>query len=135
MVAHRTLMEKLHAQIVALLNAASDETHLQAIDMHTAWYSDNEYAVSDVVRHDGKLYRCLTAHTSQAAWTPDAAPSLWARILIPDPEVIPEWEQPESTNGYMTGDKVLHNGQTWVSAVDNNVWEPGVYGWKEESVE
>ena len=26
------------------------------------------------------------------------------------------------------GDKVTHNGATWISTVDNNVWEPGVYG-------
>lgn len=47
-----------------------------------------------------------------------------------DGEVLP-WEQPDSTNPYMTGDKVTHNGKTWVSDVDNNVWEPGVYGWTE----
>ena len=26
---------------------------------------------------------------------------------------------------------ILVNGKTWVSLVDNNVWEPGVYGWTE----
>lgn len=31
----------------------------------------------------------------------------------------------------MLGDKVTHNGKTWTSIVDNNVWEPGVYGWAE----
>ena len=59
------------------------------------------------------------------------APSLWAKVLIPDPEVIPVWEQPESTNPYMKGDKVKHKGKTWSSTIDNNVWEPGVYGWAE----
>lgn len=39
-------------------------------------------------------------------------------------------ELPDSTNPYMTGDKVTHNGSTWVSTCDNNVWEPGVYGWE-----
>jgi hypothetical protein len=52
------------------------------------------------------------------------------QVLIPDPETIPEWVQPGSTNPYMKGDKVTHNGSTWVSLVDNNVWEPGVYGWE-----
>lgn len=46
---------------------------------------------------------------------------------------IPEWEQPDSTNPYMAGDKVAHNGKTWGFAIDNNVWEPGVYGWSEVS--
>ena len=70
----------------------------------------------------------LQAHTAQAGWTPIAAPSLFAKVLIPDPSVVPEWEQPDSTNPYMKGDKVKHNGKTWVSLVDNNVWEPGAVG-------
>jgi hypothetical protein len=31
----------------------------------------------------------------------------------------------------MKGDKVLWDGKVWVSAIDNNVWMPGVYGWTE----
>ena len=60
-------------------------------------------------------------------------PSLWAKVLIPDPDVIPELEQPDSTYPYMIGDRVTHNGVTWESTIDNNVWEPGVYGWTEVS--
>lgn len=59
------------------------------------------------------------------------ADGLFAKVLIPDENVIPEWEQPDSTNTYQKGDKVAHNGKTWVSEVDNNSWEPGVYGWSE----
>lgn len=32
---------------------------------------------------------------------------------------------------YANGDKVTHNEKKWVSDVDSNVWEPGVYGWSE----
>lgn len=87
------------------------------------------YATGDRRQYDGALYKCLQSHTSQPDWTPTAAPSLWANVLIPDPGTIPEWEQPGSTNPYMAGDKVTHNGKTWMSDIDNNVWEPGVYGW------
>ena len=81
--------------------------------------------------YNGILYKVLTAHTSQDDWTPDAAPSLFTKVLIPDETVIFEWEQPDSTNTYSAGDKVTHNGKTWVSDIDNNSWEPGVYGWTE----
>ena len=81
--------------------------------------------------YNGTLYKVLTAHTSQDDWTPDAAPSLFAKVFIPDETIIPEWEQPDSMNPYSAGDKVTHNGKTWVSDIDNNVWEPGVYGWTE----
>ena len=32
------------------------------------------------------LYKCLTAHTAQESWAPDVSPSLWAKVLIPEPE-------------------------------------------------
>ncbi len=115
----------------AVSTALSDEDALQAVSLFPAWAADKDYAVEDRVKYGGTLYKCLTAHTAQASWTPDVSPSLWAKVLIPDPGVIPEWEQPGSTNPYMAGDKVTHNGKTWVSDIDNNVWEPGVYGWTE----
>lgn len=92
---------------------------------------DKDYVVGKRLCHQDKLYKVLIAHTSQATWTPDVSPSLFAEVLIPDPTVIPEWVQPSSTNPYMNGDKVRHNDKVWVSDVDNNVWEPGVYGWSE----
>ena len=83
------------------------------------------------MRYGGALYRCLQAHAAQSGWTPTAAPSLWAKVLVSDTGAPLPWEQPESTNPYMKGDKVTHAGRTWVSTIDNNVWEPGVYGWEE----
>lgn len=122
--------EEVHNHIISLLESLTDTQRLNAIDLHDSWHPGKHY-VNDVVKYNGNLYRCLQEHTGQSDWTPDTAPSLWAKILIPDPETIPEWEQPESTNPYNKGDKVTHNGTTWVSDVDNNVWEPGVYGWTE----
>ena len=83
------------------------------------------------MRFGGVLYRCLTAHTAQEGWTPANAPSLWAEVLVEEGQILP-WQQPDSTNPYGKGDKVTHNGSVWVSNVDNNVWEPGVYGWSKE---
>ena len=108
-----------------------DETALKGITLFPAWVSGKDYDVGDRVKYNDVLYKVLQAHTSQADWTPDVAPSLFAQVLIPDHEVIPEWVQPESTNPYMTGDKVTYNGKTYVSTIDNNVWSPDVYGWEE----
>lgn len=125
--------EALHYRgvIETAVQSVDDNTALTVVNLHPVWAVGVSYAVGIKVQHGGILYRCLTEHTSQEAWTPDAAPSLWAKVLIPDENVIPAWEQPDSTNAYMTGDTVTHNGKTWVSDVDNNVWEPGVYGWTE----
>lgn len=127
-------VEEVTAMLIPMqINALTvdDNTALRMVEYYPEWTTDTDYATGFKVQYGGKLYKCLTAHASQADWTPDAAPSLWAKVLIPDPDVIPEWEQPDSTNPYMTGDKVTHNGKTWVSDIDNNVWTPGVYGWTE----
>lgn len=112
-------------------NMLTDEQAATVPSLYRQWESGVDYVVGERRVYNGGLYRCITAHTAQETWNPVDAPSLWAKVLIPDPDVIPEWEQPDSTNPYMTGDKVTHNGKTWVSDVDSNVWEPGVYGWSE----
>lgn len=109
----------------------TDEQILKFPDFVEKWKSGQKYEADKRLEYNGTIYKVLTEHTSQADWTPDTTPSLFAKVLIPDSNVTPEWEQPESTNPYSKGDKVTHNGKTWESAVDNNVWEPGVYGWNE----
>ena len=119
----------VRAQINTL--AVDDATALRMVEFYPEWASGTAYTAGYKVQYKGTLFKVLQDHTSQDGWEPNNAPSLWAKVLIPDENVIPEWVQPDSTNPYMTGDKVTHNGKTWVSDVDNNVWEPGVYGWVE----
>jgi len=127
------LARKLRVYIEKAAISLSDEDALEAVDLFPNWTPDSSitYHVDDRVKYQEVLYKCLQEHIPQAAWTPTAAPSLWAKVLIPDANVIPEWEQQDSTNPYMRGDKVTYNGKTWESTVDNNVWAPGVYGWVE----
>ena len=117
--------------IVKLRESATDEQALESIPIYPAWQENKSYTCGERVRYNDVLYKILQDHTGQADWTPDVAVSLFAKVLIEDPDIISEWVQPDSTNPYQTGDKVTHNGTTWVSTVDNNVWEPGVYGWAE----
>lgn len=104
----------------------------RAASLFPAWSGAGvAYAVGDRVKYSGLLWRCVQAHTSQEGWTPDAAPSLWARTSDPGEE-WPEWAQPTGGHdAYAKGDRVAHGGRRWVSDVDGNVWEPGVYGWTE----
>lgn len=125
----RAEAEKIIAALVTLRESATDEQALAAPVLYPAWRSGVDYITGQRVLHDGTLYKVLQDHTSQETWAPETVPSLFAKVLIPGG--IPAWEQPDSTNAYMKGDKVTHNGKTWVSDVDNNVWEPGVYGWSE----
>ena len=124
--------QKLRADIDSAATLLTDEQAAAVPGIYYPWSGDGTaYAAGDRVQYAGVLYKCLQAHTSQATWTPTDAPSLWAKVLIPTPGEIPDWEQPSSTNPYSKGDKVRHNGKIWTSNIDGNVWEPGVYGWTE----
>ena len=128
------LARKLRPYIEKAALSLSDEDALEAINLFPNWSGDSvTYQVNDKVNYNGILYKCLQTHTSQSAWNPVAAASLWAKVLIPDENVIPEWEQPDSTNAYMKGDKVIFNGTVYESTIDNNIWSPSAYpaGWKE----
>ena len=123
---------KAFIEAVKILRAnVSDEKALSAVAAYPTWKPGCTYVADERVAFEEVLYRVLMDHVSQIDWTPAAAPSLFAKVLIVDPTVITPWEQPDSTNPYMTGDKVSHNGKNWVSNCDNNVWEPGIYGWDE----
>lgn len=120
----------VRAAMDAAAAVLTDEQALRAAALYPAWTGGAAYAAGGRVRWQGALYKCLTAHTAQPDWTPGAAPGLWAKVLTSETGDPLPWQQPDSTNPYMTGDRVTHNGHTWVSTVDNNVWEPGVHGWE-----
>lgn len=129
--------QAIRAGMQALARTAPDAVLLaQPMAMYDEWSADSvAYTLNDIRQYNGLLYRCVQAHTSQATWTPEAAASLWTRIADPAQE-WPEWIQPTGAhNAYAKGAKVSHNGKHWISDVDANVWEPGVYGWTEQAEE
>lgn len=129
------LARKLRPYIEKAAISLSDEDALEAIELYPRWTDDRiTYKVDDRVQYQGILYRVLQEHVSQPGWTPIAAPSLFAKVLIPDSNTIPEWEQPDSTNPYQIGDRVTYNGKVWESTIANNVWAPDVYGWTEINI-
>ena len=110
----------------------TDEDAFSVPELFPKWISKgHEYQINDRARYEGKLYKCLQAHTSQEDWTPDAAVSLWVEVSDPAIE-WPEWKQPAGAHdAYNKGDKVSHLDKHWISDIDANVYEPSVYGWSE----
>lgn len=128
--------EKAYALRAIIEKAAvslNDTDALGAVELFPVWNESAHYEADERVRYDSTLYRCLQSHDAQADWSPTAAPSLWTKVLIPDPEIIPDWVQPESTNAYQKGDKVRYGGHIYESLIDGNVWPPDAYpaGWQE----
>ena len=110
-----------------------EETATEHIDLFSPWVEGIAYEMGNIRSYEGELHRCVQAHTSQSDWTPDNTPALWVKIGDPAVE-FPEWSQPIGAHdAYNKGDKVSHNDKHWVSTVDANVWQPGVYGWEEVS--
>jgi hypothetical protein len=111
----------------------TDEQALEVPLMFDEWKVCKGYTVGDRLLYNGELYKVITSHTSIETWTPNVAPSLFAKVLNETLDgSIPEWEQPNSTNGYTKGDKVMFEGKTYESLIDNNVWSPSTYptGWQ-----
>lgn len=123
---------QLRAAIEVAAESFTDDVAIEYPELIPAWKTDADYAIDQRVNYEGIVYKCLQVHTSQSDWTPISAPSLWTKVLIPDSDTIPEWEQPDSTNGYSNGDKVTYNGTVYESLIDNNVWSPDAYpaGWQ-----
>lgn len=110
-----------------------DVVALSIQEFYDIWEEGVVYSVGRYITHNDILYKVLTEHTSQATWTPDVSPGLFAKVLIdPTGETIPDWVQPDSTNAYMIGDKVKYEGVVYVSLIDNNIWSPVAYpaGWQ-----
>lgn len=119
----------IRQQIELMAEDLTDETALDYKELYPLWLTDHAYSIGDRVRYSETLYKCVQAHTSQSDWTPDITPALWMVVSIDE---WPEWRQPTGAqDAYSFGDKVSHNGKHWVSDYDNNVWEPGVFGWSE----
>ncbi len=51
-------------------------------ELITAWAYPIDYAEGDRRSYGGKVHKCRQAHTSQADWTPDKTPALWAVINV-----------------------------------------------------
>ena len=110
-----------------------DEKAQTNIALYPHWTGDSmHYPVDYRVQHEDAVYKCLQEHDSQPTWTPTDAPSLWAKVLVPSPEVIPDWEQPTSTSYYKMGDKVRFEGHIYESLLDVNLYSPkdNPSGWK-----
>lgn len=138
-----TNLEKNLDNIIKLLNRNKFYTDADIIGIrqnvgeiqkkiYPVWNKDEyPYFAGERVTYNGAYYRCIQEHTSQEDWTPDVAVSLWVPIADPAEE-WPEWKQPTGAHdAYQKGDKVSHNDKHWISDIDANAYEPGVYGWTE----
>ena len=57
-----------------------DNTALRMVAFYPEWAENTEYTAEYKVQRNGKLWRCIQAHTSQTGWEPENAAALWTEI-------------------------------------------------------
>lgn len=114
----------------------TDEKAMEIADLYPEWAVKRTYAADEIVKYgvnangETQLYKVIQAHTSQENWTPDTAASLYKKIGFTE-DGVSIWTQPlGASDAYMKGDIVSFENQLWISTADNNVWQPGIYGWE-----
>lgn len=118
----------IRALFASEMTMVADEEIDDFVTLFPAWRVGESVEVDERRQYQGKVWKAVQAHTTQADWPPDVVPAIWTRVN--NPAIIPAWVQPTgSVDAYPLGAKVIHNGHTWESIVNDNVWEPGVYGW------
>lgn len=128
---------ELRKALMFFAQIIKDDTQIaQLSELYPRWQPQRLYQANDIVSvgksgEDTQVFRCLQGHLSQRNWIPETEPALWKRIGREDGLDI--WVQPlGAMDAYQRGEKVSHNGVGYMCIVDNNVWEPGVYGWEVE---
>lgn len=112
----------------------NDDIALENQAIYPIWTYPFYYTVGFKCQHFNDenelvLYKTIQEHESQENWQPKDVPAMFVRIAH-EGEIL-DWVQPIGNHdAYQIGDKVNHNGDVWISIVDSNVWEPGVYGWE-----
>lgn len=129
---NRQTAVKYRKAIEQAATSLTDEDALKTPEIYPHWKENILLKINERIYYNTNLYRVVQEHTTQKGWEPDTTPALFTKIAKPGE--IPEWQQPTGVqDAYMTGDIVRYKDKNWVSNVDNNVWEPGVYGWTENN--
>ena len=109
---------------------AERTTTVSAADWSQPAGAQDAYPMDALVKHAGETWRSL-----QAANVFEPGVASWRIVWGSTTDTPPAWTQPSGSTGfYAAGERVSHNGSTWVSTLAVNVWEPGVTGWTEEVV-
>lgn len=128
-------VQRIHALDMFIQTITDESAMMEVAEIYPLYGVNKSYKIGNIFQYgvnaddEAQLYQVLQEHVSTERWKPDETPSLYKKIGF-NPSGIPIWTQPlGASDAYMVGDLVEHKEQIWISDVDNNVWEPGVYGW------
>ena len=70
----------LRKHIENAVQSLPDAAALEAVVLHPVWKAGIAYSAGYKAQHNGMLWRCRQAHTSQEGWEPENVPALWEEI-------------------------------------------------------
>ena len=80
----RDLANKIVEYLKQTREIIADEIALNYVELYPNWekHIGEDLTVGERVEHNGKLYKVITAHTTQATWEPDVALTLFEPIDV-----------------------------------------------------
>lgn len=128
----RLKAQQLAVKPLIQTDSISSDEMLEVAALFPVYEVGKAYSIGDIFTYKRSLYEVIQDHTAQADWPPESTASLY-KNHTPKGK-IEDWRQPlGSHDAYMTGDRVLFNGEVYISKIGNNVWSPDVYGWELET--
>ena len=70
----------LRKHIENAVQSLPDAAALEAVVLHPVWKAGIAYSAGYKAQHNGRLWRCCQAHTSQEGWEPENVPALWEEL-------------------------------------------------------
>ena len=118
----------------AMVNAGAmltDAQALEVIDLYDEWAVNKQVYAGNRIQFEGKLYKVLQDHTTQADWTPDVTPALYVEVGYGYREIK---DGMLSTEAFAKGEIGWYQKKDnlWKSKLDANVYTPVTYpdGWE-----
>ena len=109
----------------------TDAQALEVIDLYDEWAVNKQIYAGNRIQCEGKLYKVLQDHTTQADWTPDVTPALYVEV---------DYGYREIKDGMLSTEAFAKGEIGWwetkenlyESLIDGNVYTPVSYpdGWQ-----
>lgn len=96
--------------LIEIRPTLSDRKAVQYTEMYPYWKKGIAVKVGERYQYNGRLYKVAQAHTTQADWTPDITPALWAVIDVEHTGTLDDPIPAVASMEYIKGKYYIENG-------------------------
>lgn len=122
--------KELANYVKSTLSTAPAEVAQANVNWYPQWVKSSRLSIGDRIAWEDILYE-VYAPVGDNLYPPNEVPAVFRRVWI---EEWPEWIQPAGAHdAYAKDAKVTHNDKKWISDIDANTYEPGIFGWTEKN--